>query len=105
MVYHVEHGPGDALGVEREDSEHEEAEMRDRAISDHEFEIALAESAERTVDDAERGERSNDRQAVGESRVGREREDEAQDAVSTELGQNRGEQNRNAERSLVVRVG
>jgi hypothetical protein len=76
VIDHLQRGPGDALGVEGKQTEHDEAQMRHRGVGDQRLHIPLGQRDEPAVGDADDRQDGNPgHQAAGG--VGEERQAEA----------------------------
>ncbi len=72
---HLEDGAVDALDVEGEDAERDEAHMRDRGIGDQLLDVFLRERDERGVDDRDQrqGENSGANSTLASGNIGSEK--------------------------------
>ena len=104
VVHHLEGRAGDPLRVQREDAEHDEAQVRHRRIGDERLEILLHQRDHRAVQDADERQRRDPRhEGVGRGRE--ERQAEAHEAVGAHLQEHRGQDHRAAGGRRHVRIG
>ena len=104
MVQHLVDGARHRRRVEREEPEHDEAEVRDRGVGDELLQVRLHGRHQRAVDDAGDGEADHERRR----RLHRAREEgqrEAEEPVGPHLEQHARQDDRAAGRRLDVRVG
>ena len=93
-----------AVRVERENAEHDKAQVADGRVGHEALQISLHRGDERAIHDADDGE-NGDRRRHAVRRVGEERQAETQDAVGAEL-QHHARENHGAGRGRFgVRVG
>ena len=104
MVDHLQQAAGQALGVEGEGADHDEAEVGDRGVGDETLEVLLHRRRNRAVDDADRAE-GDERRCEVHGRLGEEIDTEAQEAVGAELEHDAGQDHRARRGGVGVGVG
>ena len=101
---HAEDGGVDAEVGEGGDAEHHEAHVGHRRERDQAFHVALRETTQRAVDDADHRQQADPRRPRLR-RARQDRERDADEAVGAELQHDRGQQHRAHRRRLGVGVG
>src|SRR6266478_3973932 len=104
MGEHLEDGALHGNVLEGEDAEHHEAQVADAGIRDEFLEIGLNESNKRAVDDADDGERGDNRRGAVRG-IGEERQAEANHAVGAHFQEHAGQDDGAGGGRLDVRVG
>ncbi len=104
VVDHLQDRPVGPIGAEREDPGGDEAELRHRGVAGDQPHVGLGEGHHRAVEDRGEGDHQNHLLEF-DRRVGKERQDDAQEAVCADLGQHPREDRQCRQRGGAVGVG